>query len=137
MTDSPELGAARDSTAGSPSPALPARGQAGTRSVSIVRVCYGVMLLAAPGPLIAAVTGAPASARVCTVARVLGIRQVAQGTLTFAAPTIGLIQAGAAADGLHAVSMLALAGTEPGLRRALLAEAAIAAAFGSAAAASR
>jgi hypothetical protein len=106
------------------SPALP-----GMRWSSLVRAGYGVALLCSPGPLVTAVTGDPASARVSAVARVLGGRQLAQGTICGLAPARELIEAGAAADGLHAASMLVLAGAEPRLRRALLADAVIAAAL--------
>lgn len=106
------------------------------RWVSTVRACYGVVLLALPAPLITAVTGAPASPRVRVVARVLGGRQVAQGAICGLAPVPDLIGAGAATDGLHAASMLILAAAAPRLRRALLAEAIIAAALACVAAAS-
>jgi hypothetical protein len=106
----------------------------GLRWMNAVRAAYGGALLCVPGPIISAVTVAPASRRARTVARVLGARQVAQAAVCGLAPTRGLIQAGAAVDGLHASSMLALAGAEPRLRRALLAETVIAAALASAAA---
>jgi hypothetical protein len=59
---------------------------------------------------------------------------VVQAAVCAASPARALIQVGVAADGLHAASMMALAGAEPRLRRALLAETAIAAALASAAA---
>jgi hypothetical protein len=133
MTVSAQLRALQRSMGGRPRHPLRAPALPGTRWVSIARACYGVVLLSVPGPLITGVIGGPVSARIRAVARVLGARQLAQGTISCLAPTSGLIRAGAAADGIHAASMLALAGTEPGLRRALLAETAIAAAFGSAA----
>jgi hypothetical protein len=102
------------------------------RWLSIVRAGYGVVLLAVPGPLLTRVTGGPVSARVRAVARVLGARQVAQAMICGIAPSSRLTEAGAAVDGLHAASMLALAGAEPRLRRALLAESVIATALGSA-----
>jgi len=109
----------------------PARFPLGTRWMSVVRAGYGSALLCVPGLVISAVTGAPASGRVRAVARVLGVRQLVQAAVCGMAPRRGLVQAGAAADALHAASMLALAGTEPALRRALLADTAIAAAFAS------
>jgi hypothetical protein len=108
----------------------------GARWMSVVRAVYGGALLFVPGPMITAVTGAPASGRARTVARVLGASQLVQAAVCGLAPARGLIQAGVAADGLHAASMLALAGAEPRLRRALLAETAIAAALALAAATS-
>jgi hypothetical protein len=108
----------------------------GTRWMSIVRASYGGALLFAPLPMITAVTGAPVSGRVRAVARVLGTRQLVQAMVCGLAPARGLIQVGAAADGLHAASMLALARAEPNLRRPLLAETVIAAALASVAMAS-
>jgi hypothetical protein len=82
--------------------------------------------------MITALAGAPVSGRVLAVARVLGVRQLAQAGICGLAPTRRLVQAGVAVDGLHAASMLGLAGAEPGLRRALLAETVIAAGLASA-----
>jgi hypothetical protein len=119
------------SVAGPLQQAGPAPATLGTRWMSVVRAGYGAALLCVPGPMITAVTGAPASGRVRTVARVLGARQLVQAAVCGLAPGRRLVQAGAAADGLHSASMLALAGTEPTLRRALLADGAIASAFAS------
>lgn len=96
------------------------------RWMSVARAGYGAALLHDPGPMITALTGAPVSGRERAVARVLGARQVAQAAVCGLAPTRGLIQAGGAVDAVHAASMLALAGAKPRLRRALLAETAIA-----------
>jgi len=114
----------------------PAPAPVGMRWMSAVRAAYGGALLCAPGPMISALTAAPASGRARAVARVLGARQVAQAVVCGLAPRRGVIQAGAAVDGLHAGSMLVLAGSEPRLRRALLAETAIGATLASAAATS-
>ncbi len=104
----------------------------GTRWASLIRAGYGLALLCVPGRMITGLTGAPASGRARAVARVLGARHLAQGAICGMVPARGLIRAGAAADGLHAASMLALAGAEPGLRSALMADTAIAAIFASA-----
>ena len=116
-----------------PAPATlgPVPAPPGTRWMSVVRASYGGTLLFAPGPVITAVAAAPVSGRVRAVARVLGARQLVQAAVCGLAPERGLIQAGAAADGLHAASMLALASTEPNLRRPLLAETVIATALAS------
>jgi hypothetical protein len=132
MTASARIRALRRSIANAPCHAGPALARPGAGWVSIVRACYGVVLLRVPGPLVSTVAGGPVSGRVRVVARVLGARQLAQAAICGLAPTSGRLRAGAAADGLHAASMLALAWTEPRLRRALLADTAIAAAFGSA-----
>ena len=109
-----------------PAPALP-----GMRWTSLVRAGYGLALLCVPGPIITAVAGEPASGRARAVARILGARHVAQAAICGLVPARGLIEAGATADGLHAASMLTLAGAEPGLRRALLADTAVAATLAS------
>lgn len=115
-----------------PAPAtLGTRWMSAVRAGSVVRAGYGAALLCVPGPMITAVTGAPVSGRVRAVAHVLGARQLVQAAVCGLAPDRGLVQAGAAADGLHSASMLALASTEPTLRRALLADGAIAAALAS------
>jgi hypothetical protein len=124
------------SAAGSQGHIGPAPGSLSVRLISGVRASYGLALLCVPGPMITALTGAPVSGRVIAVARVLGVRQLVQAGICGLAPTRGLTQVGVAVDGLHAASMLGLAGVEPGLRRALLAETAIAAGLASATTAS-
>jgi hypothetical protein len=109
-----------------PAPALP-----GTRWANLARAGYGLALLCVPGSMITAMTGEPASNRSRAVARVLGARHLAQAAVCGMVPIRALIRAGAAADGLHAASMLTLAGVEPGLRRTLLADTAIAATLAS------
>jgi hypothetical protein len=61
------------------------------------------------------------------VARVLGIRHLAQAVITAWAPGPGLAAAGAVADLCHAASMLAFAAANQPLRRAELADALVAA----------
>lgn len=100
-----------------------------SRWVSLARAGYGAALLCVPGRLIATVSGHPASRPARVTARVLGARHVAQAAICGPVPVRGLIEAGAAADGLHAASMLVLAGTDRGQRVALLADALVAAAF--------
>jgi hypothetical protein len=109
-----------------------AHGSLSVRLISAARASYGLALLCVPGPMITALAGAPVSGRALAVARVLGVRQLAQAGVCGLAPTGRLAQAGVAVDGLHAASMLGLAGAEPRLRRALLAETVIAAGLASA-----
>lgn len=104
-------------------------------TASVVRACYGAALLCMPGRMIATATGRAASGRACAVARVLGVRHLSQAVICGLCPTPQLIAAGTAVDALHSASMLALAGVEPGLRRALLADAGVAAGLASAGAA--
>ena len=92
------------------------------RWASVARACYGVALLCVPGRLIGAATRRVPSGRACAVARVLGARHLSQAVICGLAPAPALIAAGAAADELHAASMLALSAVAPGLRRAVLAD---------------
>lgn len=99
------------------------------RLAGLARAGYGLALLCAPGLLIGAATGHAASSRAKGVARLLGARHLAQAALCGAFPARGLLAAGAAADGLHAASMLALACSDAGVRTAVLADAGIEALF--------
>jgi hypothetical protein len=107
--------------------AWPAVAMPGTRWLSAFRAAYGVALLCAPKAMITRLTGGPVTPRTCAVVRVLGVRQLAQAAVCGLVPARGLIEAGSAVDGLHAASMLALAGTTPSLRRAAATDGAIAA----------
>jgi hypothetical protein len=103
-----------------------------SRWASLVRAGYGVALICRPCRLLQARTGSTPSPLACAVCRVLGVRHLAQAIVCGALPTRWLIRAGAAADLLHAVSMLALAGKDDRLRPALLTDAAIAGGFAAA-----
>jgi hypothetical protein len=103
-----------------------------SRWASLVRAGYGTALICSPGAMIRARTGRSPSRRACTVGRVLGARHLIQAITCVVLPTRWLIRAGAAADVLHAASMLALAGEDADLRPALLTDAGIATAFATA-----
>jgi hypothetical protein len=96
--------------------------------MSACRAGYGAALLAAPAQLLAAAAGVQPGAAGCRVARLLGARQLIQAGLS-ATGSRPVLRLGAATDGLHSASMLALAAASPRLRRAALTEAAIAAAL--------
>lgn len=108
---------------------MPGTGPTGLQSpvtlMSAGRALYGLALLAAPGPVLTAGAGQPPSRRDCAVARVLGIRHVTQAILTAAAGGRA-VAPGAVVDSLHAASMVALAAAQPRMRRAELADAAVA-----------
>jgi hypothetical protein len=104
-----------------------------SRWASLVRAGYGTALLCNPGAMIRARTGRRPSRRACAVGRILGARHLAQAIACWLFPTRWLIRSGAAADLLHAASMLALAGEDADLRPALLTDAGIATAFATAA----
>ena len=93
------------------------------------RACYGVMLLCAPGVALGLSTGQAPSQRARVVARILGARHLAQAVLTLWRPRPTVLLAGAGVDACHAASMIALAVADPRMRRAGIADAAIAAAF--------
>jgi hypothetical protein len=104
---------------------------------ALLRGAYGLALCAAPGTVIGLAGGPPASRRARTVARVLGVRQLAQAAASgrALAPDIGtedraaLLTLSALVDALHAASMLGLAVLDPPRRRAGLADGLIALAF--------
>jgi len=93
------------------------------------RACYGTALLCAPGLALGLFTGQAPSQRARAVTRILGARHLAQAVLTLWRPRPAVFLAGAGVDACHAASMLALAVTDPRMRRAGVADAVAAAAF--------
>ena len=91
--------------------------------VPLVRAGYGAALLCAPGPIIGAVTGQPPSPRARQVARVLGVRHLAQAAVTAVNAGPEVVALGVVVDLLHAASMFAFAAVVPDLRQAELADA--------------
>jgi hypothetical protein len=91
--------------------------------VPLARAGYGAALLCAPGPMIGVVTGQPPSRRARQVARVLGVRHLAQAAMTVLNPGPEVVALGVVVDLLHAASMFAFAAVVPDLRDAELADA--------------
>jgi hypothetical protein len=91
--------------------------------VPLARAGYGAALLCAPGPMIGVVTGQPPSRRARQVARILGVRHLAQAAITALNPGPEVVALGVVVDLLHAASMYAFAAVLPDLRRAELADA--------------
>lgn len=91
--------------------------------VPLARAGYGAALLCAPGPMIGVVTGQPPSRRARRVARVLGVRHLAQAAITVLNPGPEVVALGVIVDLLHAASMFAFAAVVPDLRQAELADA--------------
>jgi hypothetical protein len=91
--------------------------------VPLARAGYGAALLCAPGPMIGVVTGQPPSRRARQVARVLGVRHLAQAAITIWATGPEVVALGVVVDLLHATSMFAFAAVVPDLRGAELADA--------------
>ena len=109
------------------------------RLVTLARAGYGVALVAVPGLLIG-LTGQRPGRRACAVARVLGARHLLQAGVTAAAQLAdpgdsAVLSGGAAADLLHASTMVALGVLDPRARRAALIEAGLETALGVAGAA--
>ena len=91
--------------------------------VPLARAGYGTALLCAPGPMIGVCTGRPPSVRARRVARVLGVRHLAQAAITIWATGTEVIALGVVVDLLHAASMFAFAAVVPDLRDAELVDA--------------
>ena len=94
-----------------------------------IRASYGTLLLIIPDPLIRLSTGLRADPTTRMMARLLGVRHVAQALATLDAPSAVALALGAEADLAHSLSMLALAGIDRNRRRPALTDAAIAGSF--------
>ena len=73
------------------------------------RLVWGVVLLAAPQRTFRLLSGSPATGGSAAVVRALGVREVAQASVTLGAPTCPVLTAGAGVDAIHALTMLVLA----------------------------
>lgn len=97
--------------------------------VTLGRAGYGVALVAVPGLLIG-LTGERPGGRACGVARVLGVRHLAQAGITAVTLLTDpggsvVLGGGVAVDLLHATSMVALGAADSRVRRATLSDAAV------------
>lgn len=101
-------------------------------SFALLRVGYGALMVAAPGPLVRHLAGAEPDHRARVVARVLGARHVVQGVLTVGRPGPAVLALGAEADLAHAATALGLAGLDRARRRGALIDAAVAGAYAAA-----
>ncbi len=96
-------------------------------SVAAVRSGWGVLLVAAPGAVLASLPGVQPTPSTKAVARVLGARQLTQGAAALAGSEIA--RRAWWVDALHAASMVALAAAVPAHRRLAAIDATIATAF--------
>ena len=87
---------------------MSARGASGS-GVEAVRAVYGAALLLAPVGVLSSPAGSPLDPPAVRVARVLGARHLVQAAVLARHRAPGWRLAGAAVDGAHAASMLALA----------------------------
>ena len=97
--------------------------------VTLARAGYGVGLVAVPGLLIG-LTGERPGSRACGVARVLGVRHLAQAGITAVTLLTDpggsvVLGGGAAVDLLHATSMVLLGAADLQVRRVSLGDAAV------------
>lgn len=99
------------------------------RVMLAARAGYGAVLVFAPGAVIGLYTGRQASPGARAVARVLGLRHLAQAAVTASTPTPAVLAIGAGVDLAHAASMLALGAPRWPLRRAPLSDALVAVIF--------
>lgn len=90
-----------------------------------LRAAYGLGELLVPD----IASGVRLDQRGRLVARILGVRQLAQAALCAPAPTRDVLAVGSAVDVAHATSMIALAVISPRRRRAALLSAAVAGGF--------
>jgi hypothetical protein len=101
-----------------------------TGAFTLVRAGYGVGLVCAPQLLIRWAGDREPSQRACAVARVLGVRHLAQAVLVAAAwcadPTSRVpVACGAAVDFLHASTMVGVAAVDRTARRVALVDAGV------------
>jgi hypothetical protein len=94
-----------------------------------IRLAHGVVLLIAPNRMSRALTGVPLDGPARAAARLLGVREVGQALLTARTGSVAVRRIGRAVDGLHALSMIALAVVSPRRRRLALASSAVATLF--------
>jgi hypothetical protein len=94
------------------------------RVLAAGRITYGIILLARPDVPARIFTG-PVTDGWTIAARLLGVRHVAQGAITLASPTRGVVAGGALVDVLHMTTDLLLPLSET-TRRAARNDAAVA-----------
>jgi hypothetical protein len=98
------------------------------KPLELLRAAYGAVELLAPSAVESLLVGRVADPRARTVIRILGARHVLQAAVT-ARGGPGLHRLGGGVDLIHAVTMIALAASDPRRRRAAVVNAAIALAF--------
>lgn len=86
------------------------------RAPTVLRVLQGSLLLLAPDQVLRALRHPPPDRPALTVLRVLGARQLLQAALVGPRASSGRLRAGAAVDGLHSATMIALAAARPAWR---------------------
>jgi hypothetical protein len=102
---------------------------AGPSGLAVAEGCWGAALLFGASPLLRLLAGTSVHARVVTIARVLGARQLLQALITVWRPTRQNLERGAAVDAVHAATMFAAAAANIAPRRLTIASATTASTF--------
>jgi hypothetical protein len=97
------------------------------RPLALARLGFGLALLAAPRALCSRI--GPVDRPTVVVARILGMRHVAEALVLAPSDSRATAIGGVAVDSIHAVTAVAVAGASPPHRRLALANAATAVAF--------
>lgn len=105
----------------SPPPARPR-----IRRIELVRACWAAALLFAPRQVIGNIHDAKVDAKSVLIARALGARHLAQAVLSGLRPSPEVLALGVWVDAVHALTALALAGSDHSRVRTGLADAAVA-----------
>ena len=103
-----------------------------TTTVAAAQCIAGSVLLLRPRQVAAAAAPPPNVAPAPWVTRVLGARQLAQGAVTLARPSVAVTVLGAVVEATHAASMLIVAAMSSRYRRPALISAGFAGASGAA-----
>lgn len=98
------------------------------RAFSAAQFALGVATLTRPGDVVGTLTPDGSAAPPPWVVRVLGLRQVVQGTVGILRPTPSMAAWGAAVDASHAASLVPLMVFSPRYRAAAVASSGLAAA---------
>ena len=99
------------------------------RTATAARLALGAAGLGQTRRVYRVWSGGSPSSRVLLVARVLAARHLLQGAVVAARPSRRMVAAGAAVDGLHGLSMVALAVVSSTYRRPAATSACVAAGF--------
>ncbi len=92
----------------------------------VARAAYGALLLLAPGAVIRMASGAPTARASRVVARILGLRHLAQALILGRTGARNRLLVGVAIDTAHALSMIGLAVLKRDYRRSAALDAVLA-----------
>ena len=99
------------------------------RGIELVRGCWGLTLLLAPGDVLERLHGNKIDSRALRVTRVLGARQLSQALLSGLRPSPEVLAMGAWVDLAHSATAVGLATADPGRGRLAWIDAGVAGAW--------